>query len=207
MVAIAHHRRFRTQPLLSRAAAGGFTIVEPLILAILLSIVVSGTAVVLTSINRSLVESRRLVTMNEDIDSNLAEIKLLSSRLTCCSTPPPFPCTVTLLTATSTTCATITPTDSRYFFPQADNPDTTETIAGTNPATADERAAVDQFCASGAFMTPLLTAVNATPLPVGVTRDSSIQANRTIRVIYTDTVNSRVTRVANVTPAMARWCP
>jgi type II secretory pathway pseudopilin PulG len=203
MVAIARHRRFRTQPLLSRAAAGGFTIVEPLILAILLSIVVSGTAVVLTSINRSLVESRRLVTMNEDIDSNLAEIKLLSSRLTCCSSV----CTVTLLTATSTTCATITPTDSRYFFPQADNPATTATIAGTNPATADERAAVDQLCASRAFMTPLLTAVNATPLPVGVTRDSSIQANSTIRVIYTDTVNSRVTRVANVTPAMARWCP
>jgi hypothetical protein len=84
---------------------------------------------------------------------------------------------------------------------------TTATIVGTSPATSDERAAVDQLCASGAFLNPLVTAVNALAQPAGVTRTAAAQANRTIRIVFTDTVNSRVTRVANITPPMARWCP
>ncbi|MCP9837882.1 hypothetical protein KBY84_10290 [Cyanobium sp. N.Huapi 1H5] len=185
--------------------AGGFTIVEPLVLVILLSIVVSGTAVVLTSVNRSQAEARRVVTMDQEIDSNLAEIKQLSGRLTCCSSV----CTVTPPTTFGPTanCATNNPLDSRYFYPQRDDPATTATIAGTSPATSDERAAVDQLCASGAFLTPLETAVDALPMPAGVTRTTDLQANRTIRITFTDTVNSRVTRVANITPPMARWCP
>jgi type II secretory pathway pseudopilin PulG len=206
MATLTRHGTFRLLLLHSRApVAGGFTIIEPLVLAILLSIVVSGTAVVLTSINRSSVESRRVVTMNQQIDSNLAEIKQLSGRLTCCSSV----CTVTPPTTFGTTanCATNNPLDPRYFFPQRDDPATTATIAGTSPATADERRAVDQLCASGAFMTPLLTAVNGTAVIAGVTRTSSIQTNNTIRVIFNDDVNGRVTRVANITPPMARWCP
>ncbi len=185
--------------------AGGFTIVEPLVLAILLSIVVSGTAVVLSSLNRSSAEARRVVTMDEDIDSQLAQIKQLSGQLTCCSSV----CTVTPPTVVGATanCATANPLDSRYFYPQRDDPATTATIAGTSPATSDERAAVDQLCTSGAFLTPLVTAVDALPLPAGVTRNAAAQANRTIRIVYTDTVNSRVTRVANITPPMSRWCP
>lgn len=185
--------------------AGGFTIVEPLVLVILLSIVVSGTAVVLTSVNRSSAEARRVVTMDEDIDSQLAEIRQLSGRLTCCSSV----CTVTPPTTFGTTsnCATNNPLDSRYFYPQRDDPATTATIVGTSPATSDERAAVDQLCASGDFLNPLVTAVNGLAQPAGVTRTATAQANRTIRIVYTDTVNSRVTRVANITPPMARWCP
>ena len=196
-------RLWARQPRVWRA--GGFTIVEPLVLVILLSIVVSGTAVVLTSVNRSSAEARRVVTMDEDIDSQLAEIKQLSGRLTCCSSV----CTVTPPTTFGTTsnCATNNPLDSRYFYPQRDDPATTATIVGTSPATSDERAAVDQLCASGAFLNPLVTAVNALAQPAGVTRTAAAQANRTIRIVYTDTVNSRVTRVANITPPMARWCP
>jgi hypothetical protein len=161
--------------------------------------------VVLTSVNRSSAEARRVVTMDQEIDSQLAQIKQLSGQLTCCSSV----CTVTPPTTFGTTanCATNNPLDSRYFYPQQDDPATTATISGTSPATADERAAVDQLCASGAFLTPLLTAVNALAQPAGVTRTAAVQANRTIRLVYTDTVNSRVTRVANITPPMSRWCP
>ena len=185
--------------------AGGFTIVEPLVLVILLSIVVSGTAVVLTSVNRSSAEARRVVTMDQEIDSNLAQIKQLSGQLTCCSSV----CTVTPPTTFGTTanCATNNPLDSRYFYPQRDDPATTAHIAGNSPATPDERAAVDQLCASGAFLTPLVTAVDALPSPAGVTRTAAAQANRTLRITYTDTVNARITRVTNITPPMARWCP
>jgi type II secretory pathway pseudopilin PulG len=204
----AQARYAGARPLTARgrgSEAAGFTIIEPLVLVVLLSIVVSGTALVLTSVNRSSAEARRVVTMNQEIDSNLAEINQLSRRLTCCSSV----CTVTPPTTFGTTanCATNNPLDSRYFYPQRDDPATTGTIAGTSPATADERAAVDQLCASGAFMTPLLTAVNALTQPAGVTRTATAQANNTIRVIYNDDVNGRVTRVANVTPPMARWCP
>jgi type II secretory pathway pseudopilin PulG len=206
MAAPARHGTSRVwdrQPRVWRA--GGFTIIEPLVLVILLSIVVSGTAVVLTSVNRSSAEARRVVTMDQEIDSQLAQIKQLSGQLTCCSSV----CTVTPPTTFGTTanCATNNPLDSRYFYPQRDDPATTATIAGTSPATSDERAAVDQLCASGAFLNPLLTAVNALAQPAGVTRTAAAQANRTIRIVYTDTVNSRVTRVANITPPMSRWCP
>ncbi|WP_216918753.1 hypothetical protein [Synechococcus sp. CCAP 1479/9] len=199
-------RLWARQPRVWRA--GGFTIVEPLVLVILLSIVVSGTAVVLTSVNRSSAEARRVVTMDQEIDSSIAQIKQLSGRLTCCTSV----CTVTPPTTFGTTsnCATNNPLDSRYFYPQRDDPATTATIVGTSPATSDERAAVDQLCASGAFLNPLVTAINdpiVIPRPTGVTLTPAVQANRTIRVTFFDTVNSRVTRVANITPPMARWCP
>lgn len=215
MTTLAGSLRIRLMPRQGRSpASGAFTVIEPLVLTILLAIVVSGTAVVLTSINRSAAEARRVVTMNQEIDSNLAEIKNLSGRLSCCAST----CSVTPPSTfgTSQNCATNNPLDSRYFYPQRDDPATTATIAGTSPATADERAAVDQLCNSGAFLTPLLTAVNATALPAGASRTATLwpsggttptAGDNRIRIVYTETLNSRVTRVANITPPMTRWCP
>jgi len=176
--------------------AGGFTILEPLVLAVLLSIVVSGTAVLMISVNRSSREVRRVVTMDREIDSQLAEIKQLSGRLTCCSSV----CSVTppATFGPNQNCATNDTLDPRYFYPQRDDPAT---------ITDDERSLVDNLCASGDFLNPLVTAVNSLDPPAGVTRTAAAQDNRTIRIVYTDNVNSRVTRVANITPPMARWCP
>jgi hypothetical protein len=56
----------------SLLGAGGrdFSVVEPLVLAILLLIIVFGTAVLLSSIDISWAESRWVVTMNYAIQTN-----------------------------------------------------------------------------------------------------------------------------------------
>jgi len=185
----------------------GFSIIESVITAILLAIVVSGSAILLSSVNRSSGRSDTLVALDSAIDSNLAEIKDLSVRFTCCSGV----CTVTPPTnfGTSTSaCATNDPRDDRYYFPQRDDTATTGNFAGTT--TAREPDAVGQLCANNvAFMTPLQTAVDAVAVPAGTTRTTTIRDNRILEVSYTDRTETpnRVVRVANILPPMANWCP
>ena len=191
----------------SRMGEEGFSILESVVTAILLAIVVSGSAILLSSVNRSSGRSDTLVALDSAIDSNLAQIKDLSVRLTCCSGA----CTLTPPTnfGTSTSaCATDDPRDDRYYFPQRDDTSTTANFAGTT--TAREPDAVGQLCLPAnntAFMTPLKDAVDALSVPAGATRTTTIQPNHILEVSFTDTMDSRVVRVANVRPSMANWCP
>lgn len=190
-----------------RIASGGFTIIESLITVILLAAVVSGSAIMLTSINRSSTRSDSLVELDSAIDSNLAQINDISVRFTCCSGV----CTVTppnnFGTAASA-CATADPRDDRYYFPQRDDTSTTGNFANTT--TAREPDAVDQLCLPNnntVFMTPLKTAVDALAVPAGATRTTTIRANHILEVSYRNTSEDRVVRFANILPPMANWCP
>jgi hypothetical protein len=171
--------------------------------------VVSGSAALLTSVNRSSTRSDSLVATNTAIDADLAAIQGLSVRLTCCSgvcsvTPP-----TSFGTATSS-CATNDPRDDRYYFPQRD--DTTTTANFANTTTPKEPDAVDQLCSTANntnFMTPLQTAVDALTVPAGsnFTRATQINPNHILQVTYTDSIDNQVVRVANILPPMANWCP
>jgi len=192
-----------------------FTLLDPLVFVILLSIVVTGTATLIVMVSHTSADSRREVAMNQAIDSNIADINSLSRTLTCCAGYPPVGggsiCTVTPPPAgtfgANFNCATNNPLDPHYFYPQRDDPATTTSIIGTNPATTDERVAVDQLCANGAFLSPLLTAINALPVPLNMVRNTTVQANNSLMVVFTDTINNRDARVVSVTPPMSRWCP
>jgi len=199
--------RSRLHPLVHRQGDQGFALIEAVITGILLALVVSGSAALLTSVNRSTNRSDTLVATNTAIDADLAAINGISVRLTCCSGT----CTVTPPTnfGTSTSsCATNDPRDDRYYFPQRD--DTTTTANFANTTTPKEPDAVDQLCAvanNTVFMTPLQNAVDALPVPTGTTRATQINANHILQVTYTDTTDNRVVRVANILPPMANWCP
>ncbi len=182
-------------------------LIEAVITGVLLALVVSGSAVLLTNVNRSTNRSDTLVATDTAIDADLATIKGISLRLTCCSGT----CTVTPPTTFGTTtsaCATNDPRDDRYYFPQRD--DTTTTANFANTTTPKEPDAVDQLCSvanNTVFMTPLQNAVDALPVPTGTTRATQINANHILQVTYTDTTDNRVVRVASILPPMANWCP
>jgi type II secretory pathway pseudopilin PulG len=203
-------------------ATAGFTIIEPVILMVMLLIVSAGTSVMVDSINRSSLNTRREIKLNEDIESDIAAIRSVADRLTCCSGT----CVVATLSATTglatfpsidsstatSSCATNNPRSSAFFFPTQDNLSTTAPIS---PSTsAREPDAVTDFCANNTttspVMTPLLTAVNALPNPLAaqnITRDVSIQPNKVLRVIYRETVPAtRDLRLISIVPPMANFC-
>lgn len=213
---LSQRRSLRRGPLSSRYLAqssrragesAGFGITEPLVLLVLLMLAMSGTGLMMASIASSATRSARTQALEENINSDLASIRQLSERFTCCSgtctTTPP----TSFGTATSS-CATNDPRDDRYFFPQRDDPGTTTNLPGTT--TPREPDAVDQLCDASnntAFLTPLKTAIDALPVPAGATRTTTIQPARLVRITYTDTALARTVRVAQLMPPMGLWCP
>lgn len=186
----------------------GFTIIEPLVLTVMLVIVMGATARVLDSINRRTIATQQQVVMQASIDDNLRQIKTLARQYTCCSgsCTTVIPTTFGVVSGVTQPCATNNPLDDRYFFPQVDLASTATNFANTT--TSSEQLAVEQLCANNAaFLTPLLTAVNALPQPVNATRTTTIQPQRILRVTFTDNnINNRVARVENILPAMAFYC-
>ncbi|MEA5410514.1 hypothetical protein VB737_01920 [Synechococcus sp. BA-120 BA3] len=203
-------------------ANGGFTIVEPLILLVMLLIVSSGTSVLIDSINRSSVSARLQIKINEDIESDIATVRGVADRLTCCSGT----CLVATLNAATglatfpsrdsgtatASCLTNNPRSSAFFFPTEDDTTTSSPIPGST--SAREPDAVTEFCANNTttspVMTPLLTAVNALPNPLAarnINRVVSIQPNKVLRVIYRETVpTARDLRLISIVPPMANFC-
>ncbi len=175
----------------------------------MLMIVVGSTAVVFNSINRRTISTQQQVVMQASIDDNLRQIKTLARRYTCCSgvCTTTIPTTFGVVSGNTQPCATNNPLDDRYYFPQVDLASTTANFPNTT--TSSEPIAVEQLCANNtAFLTPFQTAVNALPQPVNATRTTTIQPERILRVTFTDNnSNNRVTRVENIIPHMAYFCP
>lgn len=205
--------RFR-QPLQSRrrAAALGFSLLEPLVVSILVVAAVASSLTLLQIANRRQIATRQLVETQRLVDDNIRQIRVLARRYTCCSGT----CSVNPPTSFGTVSGVVQPCftndwrDDRYYFPQADLASTTTTFPNTT--TANEPIAADQLCANNTnFMTPFQTAVNAVPIPNGdtgqpiFTRATEIQPFKTLRVTFTDT-NNRVAREIFVRPTMANFC-
>ncbi|WP_255146311.1 hypothetical protein [Synechococcus sp. ATX 2A4] len=187
----------------------GSSIVEALVLSGMITIVLASTASIFTGISRRTISTQQQVLMQASIDDNIRQIKTLARRYTCCSgvctvTPPT---TFGVVGGVTQPCATNNPLDDRYYFPQVDLASTTASFPNTT--TSSEPIAVEQLCANNTnFMTPFRTAVNAVPQPVNATRTTAIQADRILRVTFTDNNNqNRQVRVENIIPQMAYFCP
>ncbi|MFM7633998.1 MAG: type II secretion system protein [Cyanobacteriota bacterium] len=210
--------RFR-QPLQSRrrAAAPGFSLLEPLVVSILVVAAVASSVTLLQIANRRQVATRQLVETQRLVDDNIRQIRVLARRYTCCTgeCTTAAPPANRLNTATGTNppnapCLTADWRDDRFYYPAMDL--TTTTANFPNTTTPSEPNAVDQLCANNTnFMTPFQTAVNAVPIPNGdtgqpiFTRATEIQPFKTLRVTFTDT-NNRVAREIFVRPTMANFC-
>ena len=190
-------------------AEQGIGIVEPLVLTVMLVLVGGSTALVFNSINRRTISTQQQVEMQASIDDNLRQIKTLARRYTCCSgvCTTTIPTSFGVVSGTTQPCATDNPLDDRYFFPQVDLASTTANFPNTT--TSSEQVAVQQLCSNNtAFLTPFQTAVDALDQPINATRTTTIQPDRILRVTFTDNnSNNRVTRVENIIPHMAYFCP
>jgi type II secretory pathway pseudopilin PulG len=203
--------RFRSAPASSPVLAGGFGIVEPIVLTAILMLVLVSTVSVFNTVNRRTLSTQQQVVMQASIDDNLRQIKTLARQFTCCSgvctTTPPT--TFGVVSGVTQACATNNPMDDRYYFPQVDL--TTTTANFPNTTTPSEPLAVEQLCSvanNNNFMTPFRNAVNALPQPPNATRATAIQAERVLRVTFTDNNNAnRVVRVENIIPHMSYYCP
>ena len=203
----------------SRRASSGFTIVETLVASVLVVLTMVSSATLVTIANRRAISTRQLVEMQRSIDDNIREIKVLARQYTCCSGV----CTTTIPTTINTAippaapnapCLTSDWRSSSYYYPAMDLASTT--LNFPNTTTPSEPNAVDQLCGNNNnFMTPFRNAVNlvstAQLTASNVTRATEIQANKVLRVTFTDNINNvngvpRVARQVYIRPAMASYC-
>jgi len=201
----------------------GFTLIEVLIMTVVIAVLAGGSALVLNSAGRMATSQRLQIAQNKAIESYIAQASALGDSYTCCSGV----CTTTrpLQTATqdggdtTSSCATENPRDDRYFFPYKDDPDTTTALFGLSTCTVGgfpnqpcsrEPDAVTEVCKVAnvnLLLGPLETAIDSLAFPTNTTVATSIQSTKTIRITITDTINNRVTRVFDLYPPMARFCP
>lgn len=197
-------RRSRT------AAPAGFTLVEVVLAGTLMAAVLGGAAAALLVANRSSGTQGGLSRIDSLIDQDLAAIQALDRRFTCCTGSP---CTATAATiSASATCrdafgTAVNPGNENYYSPfQSATPTADETTAWDNFRTA---------CRSGTIASTfegLLPAVPTAEAPAGLTRTvARPESNPTnlLRISYSGTyAGSTVsTRVVNLIPTAASWCP
>jgi type II secretory pathway pseudopilin PulG len=221
LLLLIRHHGYSNEAALHR---DGFTIVEILVMTIVLALAAGASALVLNSASRMATSHRIQVAMNENIESYLAQASALGDSYTCCSgsctTTPPALAATQAGGDTTSSCATNNPRDDRYFFPIQDDPDTTTalfglntcTVAGSAVACTREPDAVTEVCKDAnvnLLLGPLEAAIDnplILPVPANTTVATTIQPSKTIRITVTDTVNSRVARVFDLYPPMARFC-
>jgi len=201
----------------------GFTLIEVLIMTVVIAVLAGGSALVLNSAGRMATSQRLQIAQNKAIESYIAQASALGDSYTCCSgvctTTPPLQSATQDGGDTTSSCATNNPRDDRYFFPYKDDTDTTTALFGlstctvggsTNQPCAREPDAVTEVCKVAnvnLLLGPLETAIDSLAFPINTTVATTIQSTKTIRITITDTTTNRITRVFDLYPPMARFCP
>ncbi|QEY33212.1 hypothetical protein EVJ50_14180 [Synechococcus sp. RSCCF101] len=195
----------------------GFSVVEPLLVVVLISIAAIGASEMWRVSNRQRQRSNERIALNVAIDSDLARIQELAAELTCCSGACtmgiPSGITPYLINGAATgdvesPCATDNPLDDRYFFPRNDNPATTtvnepDLVSNQDPNNPG-------LCERNEVVDPLISAIEEQiDVPAGATRTITKLANNRLLVTYGDAsrdVEDPALRIERITPPMALFC-
>lgn len=184
----------------TQARGAGFTMVEILIGVVLLVLVASGSALLISAANSMLGTSTSQNDAQAAIDSDISRARKLAEDYTCC----PGSCTAdaaTISTARSNGQCLGNANDSTYYFPQKDtvqNPDVTS---------------FSNACANGTVTTNLISAIQALGTLSGITRtvavdDASDPTSHCLRITYSGSGGAAgITRVVKLVPTVAAWCP
>lgn len=207
-------------------AEQGALLVEALVVSVVITIALLGTAASINIATQQRNRAGERNQLNAAIDADLTEIQDLATQITCCSgectlgipggvTPddtPPF----------ESPCFTDNRRDNRYFFPQIDDP------ATTNNNEPDDVRVICNELNQGIISDAVLGTFNSlepdeddngTPdlEDAGGSRDAIVRLNAVqnqpgnqniLKVTYRDTnANNAVVRVARVVPPMAAFCP
>lgn len=196
----------------SARGSEGFSLVEMVLAGSLMAVVIGGTATALLVANNSSSSQGGLSRVDSLIDQDLAAIQALDRQFTCCTGNP---CTANATTiSASDSCRDALgdaqgPGNENYYSPRQS--DTTR----RNPPDTTEMVNFKAACGNGTIastfqsMLPTLPTAEA---PAGLSRSvSSPSPNPTnlLRITYTGTISGSTvsTRVINVIPTAANWCP
>lgn len=175
----------------------GFTLVELLVGSILLLIAGSGAALIVSSSANPLQTSRRIDRLEALIDDDIAAVREISSRFSCCSGA----CGLS-----TTGCLAAAAGDDRFYFPLATDASPPAFLEGTNG-----------LCNNGGVGNAFVTTITASAAPsaaftaAGLSRavaraDASDGRNHLVRLTYTAPANTGAGRVVYVLPPAASWC-
>ncbi|MCT0224853.1 type II secretion system protein [Synechococcus sp. CS-1328] len=185
----------------------GFTLVEILVGAVLLSIVAAGVAVIMVGGNRTSQQAGLQTQLDALIDQDLAAVQTLNDRYTCC----PGSCTSLDSTINAAVaagdCSVNTPGNENYYSPNQTNSDPT----AATTATLAFRSACTNRTITDNFITQMPT-LPAWPAGTNLTRTTPLLVGTSGHLLqwsYTGSIdgNVAVTRVVNLTPTVAAWCP
>jgi prepilin-type N-terminal cleavage/methylation domain-containing protein len=176
--------------------ASGFSLVEVLVSIVILGALGAGVASILSGGNTALIRTRGTNQLEEAVDQDLARIKDIAFRMTCCSG------SCTTETGRSSPCS-IDPSTNTFYTPGRQNyyfPDSTLDSGGT---------AINAFtakCNNGTLVTELVSLIGNANLPPGVTRqfDTTQAASHRLTVTYSGATASRS---YTFVPTLAAWCP
>lgn len=176
--------------------ASGFSLVEVLVSIVILGVLGAGVATILTGGNTALIGTRTTNQLEEAVDQDLARIKDIAFRMTCCSgscttdSGRTSPCSIDPSTNTY-----YIPGKQNYYFPSS-TLDTGETAI--NAFTAK--------CNNGTLVSELVSLIGNASLPSGISRaiNTSQAASHRLTIVYSGATASRS---YTLVPTLAAWCP
>lgn len=174
----------------------GFSLVEVLVSIVILGVLGAGVATILTGGNTALIGTRSTNQLEEAVDQDLARIKDVAFKMTCCSgscttdSGRTSPCSIDPSTNTY-----YIPGKQNYYFPSS-TLDTGETAI----------AAFTAKCNNGTLVTELVSLIGNASLPSGISRtfNTSQAASHRLTVAYSGATASRS---YTLVPTLAAWCP
>jgi type II secretory pathway pseudopilin PulG len=168
----------------------GFSLAELLVSAVIIGVLGVSVASVLNTGNSFFRSTRESNTLEQATDKDLAMIKDIAFRMTCCSG------SCTTETDTQSPCSPNTvPGNQNYYFPSSAL-DTDETAIK----------AFETKCSNGALVGELIKLIGSADLPIGITRsfETSDASSHRLTVIYQSSAENRA---YTFVPTVAAWCP
>jgi hypothetical protein len=213
---LALHAR-SSPPRGSARGSEGFSLVEMVLAGSLMAVVIGGTATALLVANNSSSSQGSLSRLDSLIDQDLAAIQALDRQFTCCTGSP---CTANATTiADSTSCrnaagSPVSPGNENYYSPRQEVGDINRLSPPADTADMDSfRKACGNGNIASTFQSMLPTLPTA-EAPAGLSRsvtspNPNPNPTNLLKITYIGTLSgSRViTRMINVIPTAANWCP
>ncbi|MFM7393667.1 MAG: type II secretion system protein J [Cyanobium sp.] len=195
----------------SARGSEGFSLVELVLAGSLMAVVIGSTATALLVANNSSSSQGGLSRVDSLIDQDLAAIQALDRQFTCCTGDP---CTANATTiAASDSCRDALgvargPGNENYYSPRQSHTN------GRNPADTPDMERFRDACGDGTIastfqsMLPTLPTAEA---PAALSRSVKVPNTTTnlLQITYTGKISGSTvfTRVVNLIPTAANWCP